>query len=147
MSPRTGIAGTDHAGGLVGGDRVDGDPHRGAAQAQCGGRLHVVADHVGRVAHRAGAGGALAPAQERGDPRLIADQQEARLGMADRRQFEPIDDRLGRMVAAHRVHRQREALARQMLAHRASGPHVAIERQTRTAPFRALPAPMTSRPS
>ncbi len=144
---RAGIAGADHARRLVGGDRVDGDPHGGVAQAQRGGGLHVIADHVGRMADGASRRRASMAGEKRREARLVADQQEARVGMADGGKLQAVDDRLGRMIAAHRVHRQREGLARQMFAHEGSGPHGATARQARTAPFRALPAAMTSRPS
>ncbi len=53
---RAGVAGGDHAGCLAAGHRVDRDAHRGAADAQRGGGLDVVADGLGGVPDVAGRG-------------------------------------------------------------------------------------------
>jgi hypothetical protein len=45
---------------------------------------------------------------EAGEPRLVAYQQKPRIGVTLCRSLKPVEDGLGRVIAAHRVHRQRK---------------------------------------
>ena len=128
---------------LAGRHRVDGQPHAGVAHAQRRGRLHLVADDLGRVANRAGAGRPAMALQQRRQPGLVADQQKAGGRMALGGDRQPLDHRGGRVVAAHGVHRQRVDRGQGDGRPRARKP----ARQARTAPFSVLPAATTSRPS
>ena len=87
---RAGVAGGHQPGSLAGGNRVNRQPHRRLPAAQRGGRLHVVGDHVRRMADGAGRPGALVPAQQGRQRGSFADQQEARRRMAFGRKFQAL---------------------------------------------------------
>ena len=143
---RAGVAGGDHAGRLARRHGVDRQAH-GAVPAlpQRGGGLHVGGDGVGRVAQAAQPRGALAQRQHAAEPGLVADEQEARLGMALGRELQPVQHDVGRVVAPHGVDGQGEALRHaQSSSRRMRG---ARSGQVRTAAFSASPAGTTSRPS
>jgi hypothetical protein len=66
--------------------------------------------HVRRVAEAAQPRGALAQRQHPAEARLVADEQEARFGVAFGGEFQPVQHDLGRVVAPHGVDGQGEAL-------------------------------------
>ena len=103
---RAGIAGGDHARRLAAGHGIDRDAHRGAAHAQRGGGLGVVADGLGRVPDVADGSGAAMALQQRGELRLVADQQEAGAGVALGGDLQTLDHHERRVIAAHGVNRQ-----------------------------------------
>jgi hypothetical protein len=136
---RPGVAGRNHALGVTRRHRIDRHAHAGAAHAQRGGRLGVVGDDVGRVPHRAYGVRPLALRQQRRQPRLIADEQEAGSRMTFGGDGQPVDHHFGSAVAAHGIHGERVRLAHATGSRRAPG-RVAV-RLGRRASGRAQPGP------